>query len=268
MFKIFILSILILYPMFNFAEECEEIRFKKYKRNFIITGFGNDNSPSWWGNNKHNQVKFQFSFKYRVVSQLYFGFTQLSVWDLWNISQSSPFEESNYNPEFFFISELSKSQTLIIGFEHISNGQSKDSGNSRGVNLPNIILHSKWFSFLEQKVKLWFYFEDIIDYFNLIDDSLLENKDIAEYLGYGEIWFNFFISKYFNIEMMLRKGISKNIKQGAIQIGIDFQIPFIFLIKYNLNPKFYFEWFAGYGETLLQYNKGEIQYRLGVMLSF
>ncbi len=268
MLKFFIFFYLILISTVNFAENSEEIRFKKHKKIFFITGLGKDNSPAWWGDSKHNQVKFQISFKYRTLGDIYFGFTQLSVWDIWDVPRSSPFEESNYNPEIFYVFDIDKTHSITTGFEHISNGQSKESGNSRSINRPYIIFQSKWFSFFEQKIKLWFYFDDIIDALDLIDDSLLENKDISKYLGYGEIWFNFFLSENFNIEIMLRKGASTKLKKGAIQIGIDFRVPIPFLLKYEINPTFYIEWFAGYGETLLQYNYGEIQYRFGGMLSF
>lgn len=51
------------------------IWFKKYQRNYFITGFGTQKTPAWLGNKSpHNQVKFQFSFKYVLLDRLWFGF--------------------------------------------------------------------------------------------------------------------------------------------------------------------------------------------------
>jgi len=131
-------KIILIFLLFNFAlfaqnkEEKKlydenEVRFQKYKRNFFITGFGTENSPAFFGDSKHNQVKFQFSFKYRVFFDLHFGFTQKSFWDFWEVNNSAPFQDSNYNPELFYPINIDiyPLNVLTIGVEHESNGQSK-----------------------------------------------------------------------------------------------------------------------------------------------
>ena len=86
-------------------------------------------------------------------------------------------------------------------------------------------------------------------------------------VSYSPIVISLF-SKNFNIELLLRKGWSANVKKGAVQLGIDFKIPIDYLIKYGINPSFYTEFFAGYGENLMNYNEFQIRYRFGGMLSF
>ena len=62
-----------------------------YKDNYIITGFSDT-----------TEVKFQFSLKFdlrpnHTNHSVYFGYTQKSLWNLYETS--SPFVDSNYNPE-------------------------------------------------------------------------------------------------------------------------------------------------------------------------
>lgn len=274
--------IIVIFLLFNFAlfaknnnEERKlydenEVRFQKYKRILFITGFGTEKSPAFLGDSKHNQVKFQFSFKYRVFFDLYFGFTQKSFWDFWEVNNSAPFQDSNYNPELFYPInvDIYPLKVLTLGIEHESNGQSKKSGHSRSINKPYLLFDLKWNSWFCQNLKAFYYFDILFDKFGLIKDDLLENKDIYEYYGFFDLTTKFLFSKNFNIELLLRKGWSANVKKGAVQLGIDFKIPVDYLIKYGINPSFYTEFFAGYGENLMNYNEFQLRYRFGGMLSF
>jgi phospholipase A1 len=56
----------------------------------------------------NTEVKFQISFKVPLArslfsdnTQLYFAYTQLCLWQLYNKEISSPFRDTNYEPEFF-----------------------------------------------------------------------------------------------------------------------------------------------------------------------
>ncbi|MEO7111172.1 MAG: phospholipase A [Polyangiaceae bacterium] len=65
-----------------------------HRRNYFLTGFTAD-----------TEVKFQFSVKYDLwpnesASSLHLAYTQKSIWNLYRVS--SPFGESNYNPEIFY----------------------------------------------------------------------------------------------------------------------------------------------------------------------
>lgn len=63
------------------------------------------------GRNGHTTARFQFSFKYRIVKpadprsrslvdNLYFGYTQVSIWDL--SANSKPFRDTSYKPSIFY----------------------------------------------------------------------------------------------------------------------------------------------------------------------
>ena len=144
------------------------------------------------------ESKFQFSFKYRLVSSdsslakryrfmngFHFAYTQTSYWDL--ASSSLPFEDTSYKPELFYISPnidtgLSRTSGLFFqtGIQHESNGQGGD--NSRSTNFlyarPIFISYNEktTFGFMISP-KLWTY----------VDNDEEANKDLPDYRGYFEI---------------------------------------------------------------------------------
>ncbi|HMJ12757.1 MAG TPA: phospholipase A, partial [Polyangiaceae bacterium] len=104
-----------------------------HRTNYFISGFS-----------EQTQVKFQFSFKYdlwpnRTGHAVYFAYTQKSLWDLWSFSRSSPFRESNYNPELVYTYRHAAAAateprcTLVAeqaGFDHESNGEAGSQSRS------------------------------------------------------------------------------------------------------------------------------------------
>ena len=96
-------------------------------------------SINHWPGDGNAQVKFQISMKFKILEPnlyifkdnffpAYVAYTQKS---LWNVGQNSmPFEESNYNPEFFLdyplnaviIGRLKLRHIVISPMEHESNG--------------------------------------------------------------------------------------------------------------------------------------------------
>jgi hypothetical protein len=93
-------------------------------------------------------AKFQLSFKFRIyegkdpaskrfIDNLYFAYTQFSLWDLH--SASKPFEDTNYRPSlYYYLSDTGVKNSVISrlsiasGFEHESNGRA--GADSRSIN--------------------------------------------------------------------------------------------------------------------------------------
>ena len=54
---------------------------------------------------KNYETKFQMSLKQRLLKfygwAFYFAFTQKSFWQVYDLDNSRPFRENNFNPEFF-----------------------------------------------------------------------------------------------------------------------------------------------------------------------
>lgn len=71
-------------------------------------------------------VKFQFSLKVYPVTlgpswQMYFAYTQTSVWDAYG--KSAPFHDNLYRPGLFFEHVYGEGNAITFAFEHRSNGR-------------------------------------------------------------------------------------------------------------------------------------------------
>ena len=82
------------------------------------------------------EIKYQLSIKVKLWQDifgtnmdLWFAYTQLSYWQFYNTEFSSPFRETNYEPEILLnyrtdtdIFGLMRSRFIQVGFNHQSNG--------------------------------------------------------------------------------------------------------------------------------------------------
>lgn len=217
-------------------------------------------------------AKFQLGFKYRMLSaegslahgrpfweNLFFGYTQTSVWDL--ESPSAPFLDTSYKPGIFYLEHFNSVRFLGTniesfegGFQHESNGQGGDL--SRSLNQIYIRPAFRWgaqddwhFTFAP---KVWVYVGDLSD-----------NPDIGDYRGYVDLAFRFGHPDSFEIAATLRKGTESS--YGSIQVDLTYPLDRLFFG--NAASYLQFQYFNGWGETLRYYNeKGPDQYRIGFSL--
>ena len=212
-------------------------------------------------------AKFQISLKYRFfaptetktsgfLDNLYFGYTQTSIWDLGQ--SSAPFRDSSYRPSFFWLSERiweSENRRTSMGFdggfEHESNG--KDGDLSRAVNTLYVrpalryrLDNGSTVSFAP-KIRAYLTREgnpDITDYRGLVDYTLRWASDNGPM-----------------VSTTIRRGKGK----GSMQVDVAYPLRSEFLA--NLNGFLHLQYFNGYGETLLDYNRGSgSQFRIGLMI--
>lgn len=216
--------------------------------------------PFSFSKDQNSQVEmvFQISAKQRIFNtNFYFGYTQKSFWEAYNFSESSPFRETNYNPEFFYRFKPGtlryKHLGADIGFEHESNGQSLPASRSwnRIYAAPyyangNFLLYTKfWYRIPED--------EKDPPQSTKGDD----NPDITDYLGYCEInVFHQYWKKHL-AHTMLRGNI--NTGKGAISLNYSVPVP-------TGNMFFVLRIFHGYGESLIDYNRSVTSVGLGFML--
>lgn len=208
---------------------------------------------------QHEEFKFQFSFKIPVGhgifgehSQLYFGYTQLALWQAFNTEQSSPFRETNHEPELFItfntnFNFLGMNTRLInLSVNHQSNGQS--GSLSRSWNRVYLDMQMQRGNFL-LSVKPWWRIPE-----NLADDN---NPDIEDYMGHFELTAAHREGDHV-FSMMLRNNLHAD-NRGAVQL--DWSIP----VNGKLNA--YVQLFDGYGESLIDYNARIQRIGLGFALT-
>lgn len=212
-------------------------------------------------------AKFQFSFKYRVMSDanrlnavipafrsLYFGYTQRSLWDI--TSDSSPFFDTSYMPELFFESLASRKSGGLgewlgyqVGVQHESNG--RDGTGSRSLNIAYVRP-----MFALGEVRGWslvFAPKLLVDI-----DNLSDNPDLRRYRGYGE--YILMLTKNDSLSFTAIGRIGDKWDKGSIQVDVNYPLK----VKYgNFATFLLLQYFDGYGESLLRYNQTSTMIRAG-----
>ncbi|WP_321531888.1 phospholipase A [uncultured Desulfuromonas sp.] len=205
------------------------------------------------------EVKFQFSFKVPVWqnvignADLWAAYTNLSFWQAYNQPFSSPFRETNHEPELFLTIENDTkifgltNSLILIGLNHQSNGQGGTLSRSWNRLYLNFILDRDDFVL---SFSPWYRFEEDRD-----DD---DNPDIDKYLGYGEIKFGYKWDQHV-FSVMLRNNLRQHGNKGAVQVDWTFPL--------TSQLKGYVQYFNGYGESLIDYNASSNRIGFGVVLS-
>jgi phospholipase A1 len=208
---------------------------------------------------KHEETDFQLSFKVKLwpdvlgqKADLWAAYTQRSFWQSYNVEDSSPFRETNYEPELLlnFRTDYSlfglKGRFVNVGFNHQSNGQSEPLSRSWNRVVANAGFEKDDFSLL---LRGWYRIPE--------DSADDDNPQIEDYLGYGEVWGYYFL-KGNRFGIMLRNNLDFNTNRGAVQLEWSF-------------PLFervcgYVQYFTGYGESLLDYNHRVNRIGIGFIL--
>ena len=213
-------------------------------------------------------ARFQISAKYRLFSpaanrpanwyeNFYLGYTQTSLWDLQ--SDSMPFIDTTFNPSVFWLSDnlwSSESQNwrlgVNVGAEHNSNG--KDGPDSRSVN--DGYVEPRFHYRLDGGSTLTFA-PRIKAYFGVAS----ENPDYADYAGRVDWQLRWAQDNGAVVTALYRQG-----DQQRRTTQLDFAWP-LQRTWLNMNGYLHLQYFNGYGETLLGYNRREdSQFRVGLSI--
>ncbi len=212
------------------------------------------------------EAKFQFSFKFNVIDSFFndqflmaFAYTNLSFWQVYNKKNSAPFRETNHEPELFVeyhpqsVKQVDEFSYYRMGFVHQSNGQ--DVPESRTWNR---IFAQGFFNFryLVTSLKVWYRIPENEKNNPLAADGD-DNPDINEYLGYFELLLMQKVGKS-TFTTMLRNNL-KDENRGAIEVGWSFPL--------NENYKGYIQFFNGYGESLIDYNRPVSRIGAGILMA-
>lgn len=226
--------------------------FGLYKDNYFAVGTDPFHRP----NSQNSGVKFQLSIKQRLTNAtlpwgtyLYLFFTEKVFWEVFQ--NSMPMSDLNFNPgigwakPFFVKDRYVGKMTLII--EHESNG--RDSIQSRSWNKVSLAANAYVTDFLSVHAKYWI---PIVDGQN--------NKDILKYSGIFQMGFQVNSrDKRWTVGATFVKRQGWNFNWNTnIQVG--------FRIIKNCNQYLYLDWYNGYGEGLLAYNKFHNRLRIGLLI--
>ena len=212
------------------------------------------------------EAKFQLSIKMPIFSDengtgLYGALTTVSFWQVYNSKASKPFRETDYEPEVFYsIQEQFNFMNFQVnefrfGFNHQSNGQ--DMFNSRSWNrlFAQAIVNDETSYY---SLKVWARIpENEKD--NELDPTGDDNPDITDYLGNFELEYGF-EHESIKVFALWRNNLDFSDNRGAIELNLNYQ----FSKKYGV----LLQYFNGYGDSLIEYDKHQQRLGLGVQLSF
>jgi phospholipase A1 len=205
------------------------------------------------------EVKFQLALQTKLADDLFgrnadlwFGYTQVSFWQLFNPEISAPFRETNYEPEGY-VSFLTgydllglKLRAVNLGFVHQSNGRAEPLSRSWNRVFADLQLTRGDFA---MSFKPWVRIKE-----DAADDN---NPDIENYLGRYELRL-FYSWRGQVLSAMLRNVLDSEHRLNA-------ELAWSFPIVRRLRGLV--QWYNGYGENLIDYNFNTHRIGVGVMLT-
>jgi len=197
-------------------------------------------------------VLFQISIRHRITKSrlpfntfLFLTYTQRSFWDIY--ADSAPFRDNNYNPALglgkYIIHNNIFKGTAFLQLEHESNG--RDGKESRSWNMMSFAIKYYYNLQLSFGLKVWIPF---------VDGG--ENKDLLDYRGLGTFTANYVTKDmkwWLSAELNPRKGFG----------NVNTVVTASFRVSKNSNQYIYARFYNGKGDSLLDYNKYDMNIRVG-----
>ena len=205
------------------------------------------------------EVKFQISFKTKVIQSFLFGkgdiwvgYTQIAHWQVYNKKLSRPFRELNYEPELIINYPLNfnflgfEAKMAGLAFNHQSNGRADPISRSWNRLMFHFAMERDNFQIY---LKPWIRLDS--------DPELDDNPEIEDYVGRAEA--NVIYRKNgHSLNLLVRNSLAFKENHGSIQFN------YMYPIRNNLRG--HLQVFSGYGANLIDYN--HYQTTVGIGISF
>ena len=243
-----------------------------YKRNYLFpfsynTTTSRKTSSEEGGSVDQVEVEFQVSLQFPLVNslwkdngRLFLAYTNHSWWQAYNNDASSPFRETNHEPELMLAIRTDReilgftAKSFTFGLVHQSNGRSGVLSRSwnrvqgylifeRG---PLVLALCPWYRIPETAKT------------GPDDTSGDDNPGLEKYLGYGELVAVYKLGSQ-TLGMVLRNNLRSEGNKGAIELNWSFPLAGRF--------RGYVKYFNGYGESLLDYNASSNRLGIGLLFS-
>lgn len=249
-------------------------RLEPYRKNYVLIRYTSDinTSPTSPSPNHsaqspypytNSETKFQFSAKseignYRDLEILGFknfrlwgAFTQQAYWQAFNVRNSSPFRETNYEPEIIGTFGTGNAQgwkLLNLGVSHQSNGRNQP--DSRSWN--RIYLQGGWeWNDVYVLGRGWWRIPE--------SPSRDDNPDLTHYVGRAELVAHWSPERDDEVILLLRSNLDPHGHKGFLQL--DWASPF----KVGHSSQLNFQFTTGYADSLIDYNHWQTTLGIGIV---
>lgn len=246
-------------------------RISAYKQNYLLV-YTHNNTKAYqqiYGQTlgaqyRDEEVKFQISFQGKIWENRDFdigmAYTQQSYWQLFSKPLSSPFRESNFEPEVFVKWKGAQGPegfrtNYRFGFDHHSNGRSDPFSRSWNRIYGEVQL-TKPGSAYDQASP---YYMALKGWFRIPEKAVNDNNpDITNYYGFWEFNGRLSNGKH-RYHLMLRNNLHTKNNRGAVQLDWSWKVSEEF--------DTYVQLFHGYGENLIEYNHRNTRIGAGILLT-
>jgi phospholipase A1 len=204
------------------------------------------------------EVKYQLGFKLKLLediswqhADLWFGYTQQSNWQAYNHKASSPFRDTNYQPELMAVVPVDfrlagmRARFVNVGLAHQSNGQTLSLSRSWNRVYAQLGMDSGKFTL---SARIWKRLKT-----EGADD---DNPDILDYMGYGDVEGTY---RWKDHEFSLRARRNFRTGNGALQLAWAFPL--------TTHLKGFVQAFSGYGQSLIDYNYSQKTIGIGILVT-
>ena len=208
---------------------------------------------------RRTEVEFQISFKTKVAENafgnngdIWVGYTQKSLWQIYSQHLSRPFRETNYEPEVMAVFRTDyriggwHGRLASVSLNHQSNGRSLPLSRSWNRVIFQVGLERERWTLM---LRPWWRIPE-----SAADD---DNPDITDYYGRAEV---VGVYRRGGHEWALTLRNSMRIGHGHGAAGLDYSFPISSYLKAHL------QLFHGYGASLIDYNHRQTRIGLGVSL--
>lgn len=204
------------------------------------------------------EAKFELSLKLKAVDGLFgkqgdvwLGYTQQSHWQVYNQDISSPFRETNYEPEAMIVFRTPydlfglTGRLVTVGLVHQSNGRSDPLSRSWNRVYVQAGLERGNLAFL---ARVWHRLEESAG-----DDN---NPDIEDFTGKGDL-----LASYQHGTNRWTALVRHNFDTGHGAVELDWAFPV------TAKLKGYVQLFDGYGESLIDYDHQQTTIGVGFLVT-
>jgi len=212
------------------------------------------------------EAKLQISLRTKVIQDfglpdgdLWFGYTQVSLWQVWNKQESAPFRSTDYSPELMYVAPVPEAVRYLpfgwqwrfgqLGLAHQSNGQSDPLSRSWNRVYFGAGFEREDVSFIAH---LWRRLSEAPDQ----DD----NPDLTSYIGRGD--FTLAWTPGLATTALTYRSTLRSLHRGSLQLDWTYPVR----PSQPNGLRWYVQAFSGYGETLLDYNSRQTSLGLGLTL--